>query len=400
MFGFHNMVVRINATQRSFDLKIISDDLLRRTLGGKGLAMQLLLSHNSPNVDALDPENHLVLATGPTSRTGLWGACRHGIFTKYPQAGYFAESYSSGTVADYIAGTGFDAVIIRGASKDPVWLEVCEETIGFHAAGDLWGLDSCETEDRIKLWIKGHRAAAKDCGIVAIGPEAESPVSDVENDDWGSDGGSGTGAVMGSKKIKAVAFWGDRKKEFADPELIRRLTKDIARRAKENAGGMPNKSMGSSCDASGLKANHACPASCGPVLSEMIDPGRILAAAKAFVEWEDRMTILDSLILCRPQLDLYQWEELAATIKGVTGLDLTKEGMRSIARSIADHTRRFNLREGWKPEKDRFSRLVFTETVSETRRNLSERDERRLLADYYKERGWDRKGRPPKQIGA
>ena len=85
----------------------------------------------------------------------------------------------------------------------------------------------------------------------------------------------------------------------------------------------------------------------------MIDPDQIPGKAVMFTEWEDRLTIFDSLILCRFYRDLYQWEDLAAMIKGVTGLDLEKPDMRSIAGAITDNTRRFNVREGLTPEEDK-----------------------------------------------
>lgn len=88
MFGFYNRVLAIDITQRCFDVNPISDELLRSTLGGKGLATHLLLQHNPPQVDPLSPDNHLILATGPVTGTAVWGSCRHGVFTKSPQTGY------------------------------------------------------------------------------------------------------------------------------------------------------------------------------------------------------------------------------------------------------------------------------------------------------------------------
>ena len=222
MFGFCNMVLRVNATEKFFDLKVISDEMLSRTLGGKGLATRLLLTHNPPNVDPFAPENHLIFASGPVAGTGIWGSCRHGVYTKSPQTGYYSESYSGGKVAEYIAATSFDAVMINGASSEPIWLEIAEDTVHFHSAADLWGLDTYETEQRIRSWVKENRPAVN-CGAVVIGPGGENLVSFavIENDYWRSAGRTGVGAVMGSKKIKGVAFWGNRKKELADPELVK-----------------------------------------------------------------------------------------------------------------------------------------------------------------------------------
>ena len=125
MFGFYNLVLRIDATQKSFDLKTMPDDVLKKTLGGKGLATHLLLAHNPPGVDPLSPDNHLIFAIGPVAGTGIWGSCRHAVFTKSPQTGFYSESYSGGKAADHMADAGFDAVMIHGAAEEPMWIEVC-----------------------------------------------------------------------------------------------------------------------------------------------------------------------------------------------------------------------------------------------------------------------------------
>ena len=236
MFGFYNMSLRIDATQKAFELQPLPDELLARTLGGKGLATHMLLRHNPPGVDPLSPENLLIFALGAASGSGIWGSCRHGIFTKSPLTGYYSESYSGGTVAEYMAATGFDAVIVRGASEEPIWLEISEDMVHFHPAGDLWGLNSYDTEDRVKAWLKENRPAAKKCGVMVIGPAGENQVSFavIENDYWRSAGRTGVGAVMGSKKIKAIAFWGNRKKTLADPAQFGDFLASMARLSKDN----------------------------------------------------------------------------------------------------------------------------------------------------------------------
>ena len=107
MFGLYNLVLRVNATQKSFDLKTISDELVERTLGGKGLATRLLLQYNPANVDPLSADNHLIFATGPVTGTGVWGSCRHGVYTKSPQTGYYSESYSGGKAGRAHGGNRF-----------------------------------------------------------------------------------------------------------------------------------------------------------------------------------------------------------------------------------------------------------------------------------------------------
>ncbi|MBI4773072.1 MAG: aldehyde ferredoxin oxidoreductase family protein [Deltaproteobacteria bacterium] len=588
MFGFYNKVLEVDASRRSFEVKTISDEVLRAFLGGKGLATHLLLRYNPPRVDPLGPENRLIFATGPANGTPIWGSCRHGVFTKSPQTGFYAESYSGGTTAEYMARTGFDAVMIHGAATEPVWLEVSEEGAAFHEADDLWGLDTFETEDRVKAWVSEDRPDAGNSGVVTIGPAGERLVSFavIENDYWRSAGRTGVGAVMGSKKIKAIAFRGNKNKETADPRMLKDFAKELAQNAKDDKGVQAYKNLGTpmmvdimskvgsfptrywkkgeaahreSINAAALHQRlsvtpHACLKcfiACGrlgtvkegrhqglkiegpeyetiyalgglcevadieeiaflndlcdrlgidtisagnlaafaieaarqqkidydidygkvdriasllkdmayrrgvgdvlargikaaarewgmedqaihvkglepagydprvlkgmglaygasdrgachlratfykPELAKMIDPDQIQGKAEMFAEWEDRLTLFDSMVLCRFFRDLYPWDRLAVIIEATTGLDLDRDAMRSIAGAITDNTRRFNLREGLEPEDDYLPKRFHLETLPETGKVITEEDMRRLLEDYYRARGWNERGIPP-----
>jgi aldehyde:ferredoxin oxidoreductase len=557
-------------------------------LGGKGLATHLLLKHNPPGVDPLSPENHLILATGPFTGSAIWGSCRHGIYTKSPQTGFYSESYSGGTVAEYMARTGFDIFMIHGSSENPVWIEISEEGAVFHDAGDLWGRETYETEDRVKAWIKENRPEAKNCGAVCIGPAGENMVSFavIENDYWRSAGRTGVGAVMGSKKIKAIAFWGSGKKELADPEWIKNYVKEFAKNSKDDKGVQAYNTMGTpmmvdimsgvgsfptrywhrgeadhreKINATALHerlqvSTHACLRcfiACGrlstvkegrhqglkiegpeyetifafgglceidsieeiahlndicdrlgmdtitagnlaaftieaskagkvdykidygdtdkiaalirdmafqrgigetlaqgiktaaeawdmedvaihvkglepagydprilkgmglaygtsprgachmratfykPELAGMIDPDQIDGKAEMFAEWEDRLIIFDAMVLCRFYRDLYQWEQLSDMIKAVTGLELDRDRMQSIASRISTETRRFNVREGLTMDDDRLPPRFYREALPETKKVITEEQMAQLLEDYYRIRGWDEFGIPP-----
>jgi len=129
-------------------------------------------------------------------------------------------------------------------------------------------------------------------------------------------------------------------------------------------------------------------------LSKMIDPDQIQGKAAMFAEWEDRLTIFDTLILCRFYRDLYQWEELATIIEGTTGLRPTKEDMRSIASCVIDNTRRFNIREGLRLEDDHLPPRFHNEAL-ESGKVITQEQMAQLLEEYYQARGWDKMGIPP-----
>jgi aldehyde:ferredoxin oxidoreductase len=125
-----------------------------------------------------------------------------------------------------------------------------------------------------------------------------------------------------------------------------------------------------------------------PELAGMIPPDQIEGKAEMLVDYEDRLNIFDTLILCRFYRDLYPWEELEKLIFMVTGLPVSKSTLREKAAEIATMTRRFNLREGFKPEKDdRLPKRLLNEALP-SGHALSSEEMKRLLADYYELRGW------------
>ncbi len=365
MRGFYNLVLGVNLTQKSFDIKIIPDDVTRKFLGGKGLASYLLLQHNPAGVDPFGKDNHLIFAVGPVTGTGIWGSCRYGVFTKSPQTGLYSESYSGGTVAENMAGTGFDAFMLEGASEEPVWLEIAEDQVIFHPAAALWGIEARETEDRVRRWIEQNRPGGTKCGVAAIGHAGENLAgfAVIENDRRRSTGRTGAGAVMGSKKIKAIAFCGNRRKEVA-------------------------------CESSWQGACRLHSNFYRPELSGMVRRDRMEDAVEMLAEWEDRLLIFDTLILCRFYRDLYQWDSLAEIIRCTTGLDLDVESMRKTASEVIDNTRRFNVQEGLTMERDLLPVRFFTGPLPENGRIMAEEEMLKLLKEYYRARGWDEEGFP------
>lgn len=130
-----------------------------------------------------------------------------------------------------------------------------------------------------------------------------------------------------------------------------------------------------------------------PELAGMIPPEQIEGKAEMLVDYEDRLNIFDTLILCRFYRDLYPWEEIEKAIHLVTGMDLSSTKLREISASIATMTKAFNVREGFKPEDDRLPRRLHKEALP-SGHALSEEEMDLMLKDYYMLRGWDQNGVP------
>ena len=248
MKGFFQRILRVDLTNRSSREEALDEAVLGRYLGGKGLATHLLLQNNPAGVDPFAPQNHIVLALGPASDTPLYGSCRHGIFSKSPLTGLYAESYSGGSLAIPMSRSGYDAVVIGGAADRPLWLEISDTAVNFHDAADLWGRDTFETEAEIR-----KRAAAEKPGTMVIGPAGENRVriAVVKNDGWRVAGRGGLGAVFGSKNLKAVAFHGSRSRPVAQPAALKQHARDMLARLKDHAATQAYRNQGHADDGRG-----------------------------------------------------------------------------------------------------------------------------------------------------
>jgi aldehyde:ferredoxin oxidoreductase len=232
MKGFFNKILRINLKKKEFQEEAIPDSVYETCLGGKGLGIHLLMKETPSGVDPLSPQNKLIFCLGPATDSQIYGSCRHGLFTKSPLTGGFSESYSGGKLAEPMSRCGYDAFIIEDAAIEPIWIEISNRKVLFHDAKDLWGKDTYLTEDQVleKTNIKG-------AGALVIGPAGENLVrfAVIENDYWRSLGRTGVGAVMGSKKMKAIVFYGDEKREFSDHFSLQQFSRGILEGGKDSA---------------------------------------------------------------------------------------------------------------------------------------------------------------------
>ncbi|MCX8116353.1 MAG: aldehyde ferredoxin oxidoreductase family protein [Desulfobacterota bacterium] len=241
MKGFFNKFLRLDLKTKTLKEDHLPDLVYETSLGGKGLGIRLLLRENPVGIDPLSPENRLIFALGPVTDSRIYGSCRHGCFTKSPLTGIFSESYSGGRLAEPMSRTGYDAFVLEGASAEPIWIEISDQKVTFHEAKDLWGKDTFVTEDEVL-----KRTDKKGAGAMVIGPAGENLVrfAVIENDYWRSLGRTGVGAVMGSKKVKAIVFHGKKKREIAHPDRMEQFARETFERGKDNPGVQNYKRLG------------------------------------------------------------------------------------------------------------------------------------------------------------
>jgi aldehyde:ferredoxin oxidoreductase len=575
MKGFFNQLLRIDLSHRKSKVEPISESILRSYLGGKGLGSYLLLKENPPHIDPFSPENRLIITLGPLADTPFYGSSRYAVFTKSPQTGIYSESYSGGKITLFLSRTGYDAIIIEGKSNHPIFLEVSDEGVIYHDASDLWGKETYEVEEAILNKV------GKDSGALVIGPAGENLVkfAVIGSERWRSLGRAGIGAVMGSKRLKGIAFHGKRRREIADPSSLKRLSQKFKERVKGNEiihmykkygtpmlvsimntiGAFPTQywskgtldgwegisaeSLMERCQVSPIACPH-CFMACGKIsevkqgrhrglrimgpeyetiyafgglcmvnsieeiiylndlcdrlgmdtitagnlaafaieaskskkikdnlhygdvdgiaemltkiayrkgvgrilsegvrhaakvwgmeeqaihvkglepagfdprvlkgmglayatsdrgachlratfykseLSGQIDPAQIKGKAKLFVDYEDKMTLFDALILCRFYRDLITWKDLQEIIKSTCDLSLNKKELKTMASGIINLARAFNQQEGLTIKEDKLPRRFFREVLQETGKTIQPEDLKFMLKEYYQLRGW------------
>ena len=575
MKGFFNQLLRIDLSKKKSSVEPIPESILRSYLGGKGLGSYLLLKENPPHIDPFSPKNRLIFTLGPLADTPFYGSSRYAVFTKSPQTGIYCESYSGGKITLPLSRTGYDAIIIQGKSNHPVFLEISDKEVLFHPAASLWGKETYEAEETIL------KKVGKNSGALVIGPAGENlaKFAVIESERWRSLGRAGIGAVLGSKKLKGIAFHGKKRRKVADPASLKRLSQEFKDRVKGNQiihmykkygtpmlvsimntiGAFPTQywSKGTLEGWEGISAESlmerchvssiACPycfMACGKIseikqgrhqglrimgpeyetiyafgglcmvksieeiiylndlcdrlgmdtitagnlaafaieasknkkikdnlqygdadgiaevltkiayrkgvgkilsegvryaakvwgmeetaihvkglepagfdprvlkgmglayatsdrgachlratfykseLSGQIDPNQIKGKAKLFVDYEDKMTLFDALILCRFYRDLITWKDLQEIIKSTCNLSLKKKELKTLASGIINLARRFNQQEGMTRKEDKLPRRFFREVLQGTEKTIRAEDLQFMLKEYYQLRGW------------
>lgn len=206
-------LLRVNLSTKKVKKEAVPEQILRDYVGGRGVATKLLMDNMDPGADALSPANPLILATGPTTGTYAPTAGRYMVVTKSPLTGAVASSNSGGYWGPALRYAGYDYLMFEGASKEPVYLYVNDDTVEVRDAKHLWGKIVDDTENMVR------EATHPEARVACIGPGGENlaRTACVMNDKGRAAGRSGVGAVMGAKKLKAVAVLGSKGLTIANP---------------------------------------------------------------------------------------------------------------------------------------------------------------------------------------
>lgn len=224
-------ILDINLTSGEICSKVIPGDVYRLYPGGSSLGLYILLNEMNPKVDPLSPENMLILSVSPLVGFPISGANRMTSTTKSPLTNTVGDSQAGGFFPAYLKGNGWDGIVIKGKAKKPVYLYINEEKVEIRDAANVWGKITGEAEEIIRQELEEEKI-----DIAQIGPAGENLVkyACIINMCNRANGRNGTGAVMGSKNLKAIAVKKISNRQPVDKEGYKALAGSIKRRLENN----------------------------------------------------------------------------------------------------------------------------------------------------------------------
>jgi aldehyde:ferredoxin oxidoreductase len=225
--GYWGKILRVNLSTREISVDEHDEKFYRTYLGGKGIVAHYLLKEVPPDCDPLGPNNILIFAAGVLTGTAAPGAARNSAGAKSPLTGGYGEGEGGGQWGARLRWAGYDGIVVTGQSDKPVYLWINNDTAELKDAASMWGMEIHEARQAIRREVGDEKAA---CAMIGPGGERLIRFACIALDLHDYIGRSGLGAVMGAKKLKAVAVNGNTRPAVADKKGIA----DIARWMRDN----------------------------------------------------------------------------------------------------------------------------------------------------------------------
>jgi aldehyde:ferredoxin oxidoreductase len=218
--GYAGRILEVELGSRRFAFRPLDEETARLYIGGKGYGTRLLYDSTEPGIDPLGPANPLIFATGPLNGSVAPQSNRFAVVCKSPLTGGIGNATCGGSYAFGMKKAGIDILVVKDRSERPVRLEIDgdRDEVRFIDADDLWGKGTYETQSIL----------GKKMSHAVIGPAGENQVlyaGIVSNERIA--GRTGVGAVMGSKRLKAISISGSRKLDMEEPEKFKEYTRQV-----------------------------------------------------------------------------------------------------------------------------------------------------------------------------
>lgn len=238
MNGWMGQLIRVDLEAGTIKKEPLNMQAAHDFIGARGLGTKYFCDEVDPQVDPLGPDNKMIFMTGPLTGTAASCSGRYEVVAKAPLTGTIGASNSGGHFGPELKFAGYDGIIFENQSDRPVYLYINDDTVELRDASDLWGKDVYETTEALE------EACGEGVRVACIGPTGEQGClySAIMNDKHRAAGRGGMGAVMGSKKLKAVVVRGSGGVTVARPEGFMAAMTDARTKLKEHpvtGGGLP-----------------------------------------------------------------------------------------------------------------------------------------------------------------
>ncbi len=223
MYGCHGKILRVNLSSSTITDEEVPESKYKQFLGGAGLATRFLWDEVPKDADPLGEENKLIFMTGSLTGVIAPSTGRFSVVGKSPQTGIWGQANSGGRWGVDFKKSGYDGIIFEGVSPKPVYLVIDENKAELRGASHLWGMSVPQTTEEVK------KEAGDNFNVACIGPGGENLVryASIMNDLGRTAGRCGLGAVMGSKKLKAIAARGNSRVQIHQPEEFKAYSKKL-----------------------------------------------------------------------------------------------------------------------------------------------------------------------------
>ena len=236
MNGYMGKLLRVDMTNQNVTDEPLDEEILRNYLGGSGLAAKILIEETDADTDPLSGDNILIFMTGPFAGTNVPCSGRHTVIAKSPLTGIWGEASVGGSWGVMLKKAGYDGVVVKGIASEPLYLWINNGNAELRKAAHLWGKDSFEVDGI----VKNETDSKAEITSIGQGGENLANIACVMNDgkEGRAAGRCGLGAVMGSKKLKAIAVFGNQSVAISKPEELKASILKAVPAIKENAAGL------------------------------------------------------------------------------------------------------------------------------------------------------------------
>ena len=232
MNGYGGNILRVNLSTGTVTREPTPVEVARDFIGGRGFGIYFLLKEVPKGADPLGPENKLIISSGPISGMMIPGGGKCDWTTKAPLTGGYASASMGGHFTAEMRYAGLDSIILEGASPRPVYLFIDDDKVELRDAADLWGKATFEVEKQFKEKLGEEFQVA----VIGIGGENLVPYACINHDYGRQAGRGGVGAVMGSKKVKAIVLHGTKSIPVADMDAYRKAGMALYKACKDAEG--------------------------------------------------------------------------------------------------------------------------------------------------------------------